>query len=89
MVPKTLELKNLQKTILMVENTDEGSPFVNANVTAQLTLQQYVTALMPQFNEAQINLITNLYKGLGSTVFEQASLVMGDCKLAIHRISSY
>jgi len=66
------------KTILMVTNTDEGSPFVNANVTAQLTLQQYVTAVMPQFSAAEVDLITNLYKGTGSTVFEQASLVIGE-----------
>ncbi len=69
-----------KKTILMVTNTDEGSPFVNANVTAQLTLQQYVTAVMPQFSAAEVDLITNLYKGTGSTVFEQASLVMGECE---------
>ena len=63
----------------MVTNANEGNIFVNENFTMEMTLTQYVTDLMPQFNQAEIDLITNLYENTGETVFGQASLVMGEC----------
>ncbi|KLO13411.1 alpha/beta-hydrolase [Schizopora paradoxa] len=65
-------------TVLMVTNTNEGVSFVNANVTTELTLKQYVADLMPQFSEAQVNLMTSLYEKTGGTITDQAAMVMGE-----------
>ena len=65
-------------------NTFEGEVFVNANFTDNITLADYVTQLVPQFNESQIQATVARYTNIGlDTVLDQAIGVMGECKLQI------
>ena len=62
-------------------NSFEGKSFVSQNLTENQTLTDYVTQLMPQFNEEQIQETANLYTGIGlDTTFDQASGIMGECQ---------
>ncbi len=62
-------------------NSDEGSIFINSNFTSEMTVEQYVAGLMPTFNEAQVQKVANMYKGIGlDTVFAQADAIMGECE---------
>ena len=63
-------------------NTFEGSIFVSSTIEANQTVTDYVTQLMPQFNEKQIQEAVKTYTGIGlDTVFDQAVGIMGECKL--------
>ena len=54
-------------------NTFEGSIFVSSPIEANQTVTDYVTQLMPQFNEKQIQEAVKTYTGIGlDTVFDQA-----------------
>lgn len=64
-------------------NSDEGFIFVNSTFTGEMTVEQYVAGLMPQFNDAEVQLVADMYKNIGlDTVFEQADKIMGECKIA-------
>lgn len=71
----------IQERLLAVTNTFEGTIFVNSNFSAQLTVQDYVAQMFPQFNQEQITaaaaqytndraLATNNDKDIG---------IMGEC----------
>jgi len=65
--------------LLTMTNSDEGSIFINSNFTSEMTVEQYVAGLMPTFNEAQVQKVANMYKGIGlDTVFAQADAIMGE-----------
>ena len=62
-------------------NTFEGTIFVSSTIEANQTVTDYVTQLMPQFNEAQIKKAVETYTGIGlDTVFDQAVGIMGECE---------
>lgn len=62
-------------------NANEGVTFVNSNVTANLTISQYVATLMPQFTPAQVQATIAQYTGIGlDTVFDQAAAIIGECE---------
>lgn len=61
-------------------NGNEGLIFVNSTITSQLTISQYVAALMPQFTPAQVQATVAQYTGIGlDTVFDQATAIMSEC----------
>lgn len=65
----------------MVTNSFEGTIFVNANFSAQMTVTDYVTQLFPEFNETQINDTASLYNNISTlhTTNDKASGIMGEC----------
>ncbi|EJC97529.1 alpha/beta-hydrolase [Fomitiporia mediterranea MF3/22] len=69
---------------LAVTNAFEGTVFVNANFSAQMTATDYVTQLFPLFNQAQIEETVQQYTNIGlNTVNDQAIAIMGECKLGV------
>ncbi|EJC97338.1 uncharacterized protein FOMMEDRAFT_100018, partial [Fomitiporia mediterranea MF3/22] len=64
---------------LAVTNAFEGTVFVNANFSAQMTATDYVTQLFPLFNQAQIEETVQQYTNIGlNTVNDQAIAIMGE-----------
>ena len=63
-------------------NTFEGTIFVNATFSAEMTVTDYITQLFPVFDESQINAAVAQYTDIGlDTVNDQAIAIMGECKL--------
>lgn len=72
-----------QNVYLAVTNTFEGLSFVSKTIVANQNLTEYVTQLMPQFNEKQIQQAVKTYTGIGlNTVYDQAVAIMGECELS-------
>ena len=63
-------------------NQFEGESFVNATFSAEMTLTDYVTQLVPQFSPAQIEQAVQIYSTIPGLddVNDQAVAVMGECK---------
>ena len=71
----------MQKTLLTVNNGNEGFIFVNSTLTSQMNISEYVAGLMPQFTSAQVQATVAQYTGIGlDTVFDQATAIMGECE---------
>ena len=71
-----------QDAHLGMTNQFEGTTFVNATFSAEMTITDYVTQLVPQFNEQQIQEAVAQYTnvpGLNS-VNDQAIAIMGECE---------
>lgn len=64
-------------------NQFEGTIFVNSTFSSEMTLEDYVTQLVPQFSAQQISQAVALYSNVTglNTVNDQAIAVMGECKL--------
>ncbi|KAL5531105.1 hypothetical protein ACEPAG_3981 [Sanghuangporus baumii] len=61
------------RTLLSVTNSFEGKSFVNRNITAQMTLSQYIKQLFPTLTNTQIAAAVKLYAIIDLVdVYEQA-----------------
>ncbi|KAJ7651194.1 Alpha/Beta hydrolase protein [Roridomyces roridus] len=56
------------QALLSITNTFEGTIFVNQ--TTGLTAAEYSLALFPKFTQTQANIVSQLYAGLGTDVFQ-------------------
>lgn len=62
-------------------NTFEGSIFVNPNISAEQTIEEYIANIFPLLNETQINATVAQYTGIGlDTINDQAIGIVGECK---------
>ncbi|EJC97368.1 alpha/beta-hydrolase [Fomitiporia mediterranea MF3/22] len=77
-------LNGVRYPLSAITNAFEGTVFVNANFSAQMTATDYVTQLFPLFNQAQIEETVQQYTNIGlNTVNDQAIAIMGECKLGV------
>ncbi|KAI0782412.1 cephalosporin esterase [Irpex lacteus] len=66
--------------LLAITNTFEGTIFVNANFSAQMTVANYVTQLFPNFDQNDINRAATVYTNDAalSTTNDKAIAIMGE-----------
>ncbi|KAI0688126.1 cephalosporin esterase [Cytidiella melzeri] len=66
--------------LLMVTNTFEGTLFVDANFSAEMTVAEYVTQLFPDFNENEVNDAVAQYSNVSSldTTIDKTIAIMGE-----------
>ena len=78
----------MQEAYLGMTNQFEGTIFVNATFSAEMTLTDYVTQLGPQFSTAQIEQAVQIYSTIPGIddVNDQAIAVMGECELVCFQI---
>ena len=71
--------------------TFEGSIFVNATFSAEMTITDYVTQLVPDFNQQQIDEAVALYTNVPGldTVNDQAIAIMGECEHHCHALIGF
>lgn len=63
-------------------NTFEGRIFVSESIVANQTVSEYISQLMPQFTEHEIEKAAQVYAGTGSSsddVLDKAIAIMGEC----------
>lgn len=63
-------------------NTFEGRIFVSESIVANQTVTEYISQLMPQFTEHEIEKAAQVYAGTGSSsddILDQAIAIMGEC----------
>ncbi|KAJ7651188.1 Alpha/Beta hydrolase protein [Roridomyces roridus] len=70
-----LEGKVNGQALLSVTNTFEGTAFVNQ--ATNLTAEEYSLALFPKFTQTQANIVSQLYGGLGTQLF-QVDAIQGE-----------
>lgn len=77
---------NIIKDILLsVTNTFEGRIFVSETIVANQTVADYISQLMPQFTEREIEQTVKAYANIGSNdVLDQAIAIMGECASRYH-----
>jgi len=79
-------LTRFQQALLVSSNGNEGALFTPASqlVADSFTLNTYVTKLFPRLSKQQVQQAVQLYSQSGGSVTDQATAIMGDCKLNIY-----
>lgn len=68
-----------QKVLFAMTNALEGRIFVNPNVSATQTTEDYVRQIAPLFDSSQIQAAASLYEDIGlETVDEKAVAIHGE-----------